>query len=82
VRKGASAPMSLLDAVDGAHPAAVNRIRFDRRKRRAYDMKTVVTVGLDIAKNVYQAHGIDAEGGVIFRKRLSRAKVEECQTTP
>lgn len=24
--------MSVIDAVDGTHPAAVNRIRFDRRK--------------------------------------------------
>lgn len=40
-------------------------------------MQTVVTVGLDIAKNVFQAHGVDAEGGDIFRKRLTRAKVTE-----
>lgn len=38
-------------------------------------MQTVVTVGLDIAKNVFQAHGVDAEGAVVFRKRLTRAKV-------
>lgn len=40
-------------------------------------MQTVVTVGLDIAKNVFQAHGVDAEGVVVFRKRLTRAKVVE-----
>lgn len=40
-------------------------------------MKTVVTVGLDIAKNVFQAHGVDAEGQVVFRKRLARLKVVE-----
>lgn len=40
-------------------------------------MKTVVTVGLDIAKNVFQAHGVDAEGAVVFRKRLARLKVVE-----
>lgn len=38
-------------------------------------MKTAVTVGLDIAKNVFQAHGVDADGAVVFRKRLSRLKV-------
>lgn len=38
-------------------------------------MQTVVTVGLDIAKNVFQAHGVDAEGGIMFRKRITRAKV-------
>lgn len=36
-----------------------------------------VTVGLDIAKNVFRAHGVDAEGAVTFRKRLTRAKVVE-----
>ena len=40
-------------------------------------MQAVVTVGLDIAKNVFQAHGVDAEGCVVFRKRLTRAKVIE-----
>ena len=40
-------------------------------------MQNVVTVGLDIAKNVFQAHGVDAEGGVVFRKRIMRAKVRD-----
>ncbi len=33
------------------------------------------TIGLDIAKRVFQAHGADASGRVVFRKRLVRAKV-------
>jgi len=40
-------------------------------------MMTVVTVGLDIAKNVFQAHGADAEGNVALRKKLTRLKVVE-----
>src|SRR3954464_13336505 len=32
------------------------------------------TIGLDIAKWVFQAHGADATGRVVFRKRLVRAK--------
>ena len=35
------------------------------------------TIGLDIAKRVFQAHGADATGRVMFRKRLVRAKVLE-----
>src|SRR4051794_1530608 len=35
------------------------------------------TIGLDIAKNVFQAHGAAATGHVVFRKRLVRAKVLE-----
>ena len=33
------------------------------------------TIGLDLAKHVFQAHGADASGRVVFRKRLTRAKV-------
>jgi transposase len=40
-------------------------------------MQTAVTVGLDIAKNVFQAHGVAADGAVVFRKRLTRAKIAE-----
>jgi transposase len=36
-----------------------------------------ITIGLDIAKNVMQVHGVDASGAVVTRKRLSRAKTLE-----
>jgi len=35
----------------------------------------ISTIGLDLAKNVFQAHGADAAGAVLFRKQLRRAKV-------
>ena len=35
------------------------------------------TIGLDIAKNVFQVHGVDENGKVVVRKRFSRAKVLE-----
>jgi hypothetical protein len=35
------------------------------------------TVGLDLAKMVFQAHGADASGQVVFRKTLRRSKVLE-----
>jgi transposase len=35
------------------------------------------TIGLDIAKSVFQGHGVDARGRVVLRKRLARAKVRE-----
>ncbi len=38
-------------------------------------MEQVTTVGLDIAKQVFQAHGADANGQVVFRKKLPRGKV-------
>lgn len=38
-------------------------------------MKTVTTIGLDIAKSVFQVHGIDAEGKVAVRQQLKRARI-------
>ena len=35
----------------------------------------ITTVGLDLAKNVFQVHGINADGDVIVRRRLRRAQV-------
>jgi transposase len=38
-------------------------------------MQTITTIGLDIAKSVFQVHGIDAEGHVILRRQLKRRYV-------
>jgi transposase len=35
----------------------------------------IVRIGLDIAKNVFQVHGVDEHGKVVVRKQLSRSKV-------
>jgi transposase len=40
-------------------------------------MDEVSTIGLDIAKSVFQVHGVDVLGAVVIRKRVSRAKVLE-----
>jgi transposase len=32
----------------------------------------VTTIGLDLAKSIFQAHGADAAGGVVFRRKLRR----------
>lgn len=37
----------------------------------------VSTIGLDLAKNVFQAHGADAASAIVFSKRLRRHKVLE-----
>ena len=36
---------------------------------------SIVTIGLDIAKNVFQVHGVDADGGVVLRKKLRRSEL-------
>src|SRR5499433_3112228 len=38
-------------------------------------MGEVTTIGLDLAKHVFQVHGVDAEGATVLRKRLRRAQV-------
>ena len=38
-------------------------------------MQMVTTIGLDIAKSVFQVHGIDAEGKVVIRRQLKRRYV-------
>ena len=38
-------------------------------------MQAVTTIGLDIAKSVFQVHGVDAEGKVLIRRKLKRRYV-------
>ena len=38
-------------------------------------MQTVTTIGLDIAKSVFQVHGVDAEGQVVIRRQLKRRHI-------
>src|ERR1700730_12418791 len=40
-------------------------------------MGEVSPVDLDITKSVFQVHGVDADGTVVIRKRISRAKILE-----
>ena len=38
-------------------------------------MQTITTIGLDIAKSVFQVHGVDAAGQVLIRRQLKRRAV-------
>src|ERR1700694_1833690 len=38
-------------------------------------MHTILTIGLDIAKSVFQVHGVDAAGQVVIRRQLKRRYV-------
>jgi transposase len=35
----------------------------------------ITAVGIDLAKNVFQVHAVDARGKVVLRKQLRRAQV-------
>ena len=67
------------DVVDGARsqqrecPRVIVAIELHQG---AIDMQ-VTTIGLDIAKNVFQIHGIDAAEKVVVRKQLRRSQVLE-----
>ena len=38
-------------------------------------MREVTTIGLDIAKQVFQVHGADASGAAVFSRKLTRSKL-------
>jgi transposase len=40
-------------------------------------MSEIITVGLDLAKNIFQVHGADGTGRAVLRKKLRRAQVLE-----
>jgi transposase len=48
----------------------VRPTRFEEQK-----MQAITTIGLDIAKSVFQVHGVDAEGNVVLRRQLKRRYV-------
>ena len=35
------------------------------------------TLGIDVAKQVFQLHGVDERGHVVVQKRVSRSKLRE-----
>ena len=62
-----------VDAPGGIECAKVVGVEAPLRGR-AY-MNEVSIIGLDLAKNVFQAHGAGADGSVVFRRKLSRAQL-------
>jgi transposase len=38
-------------------------------------MRTITTIGLDIAKSIFQVHGVDAVGQMVIRRQLKRRYV-------
>ncbi|MDP9920573.1 transposase [Variovorax boronicumulans] len=36
---------------------------------------TITTVGIDLAKNVFQVHGVDERGKAMLKKQLKRAQM-------
>lgn len=40
-------------------------------------MVEITTLGIDLAKNIYQLHGVDRHGKSVLKKTISRAKLLE-----
>ena len=47
----------------------------ENHQEREPSMSEITTIGLDLAKHVFQVHGVDAQGTTVLRKRLRRGQV-------
>ena len=65
-----------LDGVDGPLTASVCQSWVvNTNRRREPSMEQVTTIGLDLAKTVFQVHGVNAAGAVTVRRALRRSRV-------
>ncbi len=58
--------------MDPALPAGSN---VGRELQRGRNIMQVVRIGLDLAKYVFEVHGVDVHGNVVIRKTLRRGSV-------
>ena len=84
IREAPSAPRpqpfgtSFFDAVDCSHTPASrcqNGGFHEPQGNRNRPMTDVITIGVDLAKNVFRVQGVDAEGGVVFCRQLRRGQM-------
>src|SRR3546814_949880 len=47
-----------------------------KRHREGPSMSKVTMIGIDLAKNLVQVHGVDAAGEIVLRRRLRRTQVQ------
>jgi hypothetical protein len=47
----------------------------ENHQEREPSMSEITTIGLVLAKHVFQVHGVDEEGTTVLRKRLRRGQV-------
>src|SRR5260370_21823370 len=66
------------DGVDGPRTASMCQTGdVDSTRRREPSMGEISMIGLDLAKNVFQVHGVDASGAVVVRRQLRRGQGEK-----
>ena len=73
--------ISDIDVVDGARSRqrAPDRLMVVNKSHQGAVAMQITTIGLDIAKNVFQVHGVDAAEKVVVRKQLRRAPRTQSQ---
>src|SRR3954451_6817363 len=59
------------------HPGAKLLCASESAAKREPSMSEISTIGLDLAKNVFQVHGVDRSGAVVLRRQLRRGAVEK-----
>src|SRR5262249_2289208 len=47
----------------------------ENHQKKEPSMNEITTIGLDLAKHVFQVHGVDAQGSPVLRKQLRRGQV-------
>ncbi len=70
--------MSAFDAVDGSrrrHLGAIEWLLLKPTLKGGAARMDVTTIGVDLAKSVFQVHGTDAAGETVVRKQLRRRQV-------
>src|SRR3954469_5048986 len=63
------------DGVDGPLPAARTKLWPPRIIRIGASTMQMTTTGLDLAKHVFQVHGVEMNGAVVEKRRLRRNQV-------
>src|SRR3954470_16298768 len=63
------------DGVDAPQRPRCATVEVLKHHLREASMGEVSTIGVDLAKSVFQVHGADASGTVLFRRKLRRHQV-------
>lgn len=58
-------------------PATLGRQTFEGQLRRRRDTMQLARIGLDLAKNVFEVHGVDVDDRAVLRKTLRRDAVPQ-----
>jgi hypothetical protein len=66
---------TLVDAVDGSSTGTSVPWMWVLLRLPRIAMQMITTIGLDIAKSVFQVHRVDARGQVVIRRQLKRRQV-------